>query len=311
MTLLDTRDMNKVPEIGDRGFNLGEYFDPWLFGIIDAKHDPKKMKCTPYCKAGDAEDFLFGSVNWIWKSDIEAAMVKVIDNRLGIKPELEARPQNHRKIVFLYFCMANDRIWLAEHNVNLTRKYPNSEERDIQVEGIGNAVSRLTRKSMCKATELFSYLGVPTSHEHNGGNDSAFELQAWLAGLCLTPTQRSALYSGTPIRPYLPRVWAPEFSWATDSLLAAPQDLVVSASSLATLPTVTTPSTTASLMVSPSLTSRTTPSLLNTSGTGRTSFSSSTPPSNSQWTISMQTIHGISDMVSAKNSAIQAASRKL
>ena len=170
-------------------------------------------------------------------------MVRVIDTKLGIKPNVRPRPNTHRKVVFLYFCCANDRIWLAEHNVNLSKTYPNSEEINIQVTGVGNTITSLTRKPQCSAYNLFSYLGVPTAHAHNGGNDAAFELQAWVAGLCLTPSQRSALYGGAAIRPYLPSVWSAEFHWSTHTLPAVAQPAPAAVPPPITLPPMTAQST--------------------------------------------------------------------
>ena len=64
----------------------------------------------------------------------------------------------------------------------------------------------LVQKSQCGASEVFHFLNISTSKLRNDGNDAIFEMQAFLASLCLTDEQRQQLEQGISLHPVLPSI---------------------------------------------------------------------------------------------------------
>jgi len=223
--MLDTRDMVDTKDLGDRAFNLAQHFDVHEFAIRNAEHDNTRWRCKgSWCPVGRAENFLFGDVTWIWKRDIEKELVKLIRVKVGrsIEPNKDKQRRSndtvstYRPVIFLYFDCRNDVKWLREHNVDLPARFPNSEVIDVQRCDFTGVVAALLNRSRLGCRNLLTYLGLPSEKKHNGGNDSVFEMQAWLAGLSLTPRQLASLYAGQAIAPVLPRFWAKDFDWVED-----------------------------------------------------------------------------------------------
>ncbi|KAK5946473.1 hypothetical protein PMZ80_000616 [Knufia obscura] len=205
--LFDTRALSKITDVGDRGFNLAQHIEA---------HDSRSEKLNM------TTNFLFGSVTWIWKNNLEREIVRIINKKLGVtnskgKGKGTANKNTnltHRKVIFLFFDYNNDLKWLAEHGVNLSARFPNSEIVDIQKCGFSQIVANNLNQSQLGCRNLLLYLGLPSEKKHNGGNDAVFEMQGWIAGLCFTDEQRAKLEAGYKIEPVLPKYWAKDFSWS-------------------------------------------------------------------------------------------------
>ncbi|KAK5946472.1 hypothetical protein PMZ80_000615 [Knufia obscura] len=240
VTILDTRHIKNIP-LDDRGIESNRFFQPHEFGIEGAKHDPGpgRRNChrAGFWPVGLAKDFKFGRVRWIKKEEIMTELVSLIEGHVD-RPsnayqgepkqnsnipatcknethnatrtccqQAAAGKQGYRPAVFIYFARVNDQIWLSQHDTDLIGAFPNSTTIDIQQTFPSTTIARNLGKPQCSAGDLLEKLGNPTASRHNGGNDAFYELQAYLAGLCLTRAQRNTIGIGGIIEPELPKMW--------------------------------------------------------------------------------------------------------
>lgn len=227
LTILDSRDMIQVAQsnhgIGDRGFNIAEKFRSYEFGIIEAKHfpdhrcrSPKSKNPANWCSVGEAKDFKFGNVTWINRQDLGKTLRTTIDRSAGIQRDtadnIITANGSHRRVYFIFFDDKQDRKWLQQAGIRLENMYPNCGGIDIQQDSAGQIITAITGKQQCGAADLYSYLGIPTSYRHNGGNDTVYEMQAFIAEKSLTASQRQRLGLRLSV---LPAIWADDFKWET------------------------------------------------------------------------------------------------
>lgn len=196
---MDTTEI-KEDDMGDRATNLLKYHHPYELAIQDARHDPSTAKCHPagFCRVGIPENFLFGHPKYIFKHEIKDVVLGLIRSYAG---------SMDRKIIFLFFAQANDMMWLSENGVELQQAFPNSEIIDIQRCRSAVTLAKIYHKQHLGARDLYPAIGIPTENKHNGGNDAAFELQAWLAESSMNESDFLTLANGGHLQPMMPKMW--------------------------------------------------------------------------------------------------------
>lgn len=198
---VDTTEI-KEDDLGDRATNLMKYHRPHEFVIREARHDPKKSRCHPsgFCKVGAPENFLFGHPKYIGKAEIANTILDLVRSYAG---------STERKIVFLFYARSNDLIWLVENGIVLEDEFENFDIIDIQKCRPAITIARVQGAHGVPhlgARHLYPAIGIPTENKHNGGNDAAFELQAWLAESTMTEEDFQILANGGRLEPLLPKM---------------------------------------------------------------------------------------------------------
>ena len=160
--------------------------------IVENKHVVSQSH-VGWCSVGDANDFLFGTTQWVRKSVVKEEFIKKVKALIGEDP-ISSNPitdeyRNERKIVWLFFSGSNDQIWLGGLDIDVEEEFPNSEVHDMQHGTLGRLLGRQHRKPQIGARDLFARLGFVVSGQHNGGNDAVYELRAFLAELALSSEQ--------------------------------------------------------------------------------------------------------------------------
>ena len=68
---------------GDRGVLLGQYIVPWQLALKDWPHNPSSGGCNKaFCRGGTADNFVFGPVDWLWKSELEEGIFKILEQNV-------------------------------------------------------------------------------------------------------------------------------------------------------------------------------------------------------------------------------------
>ncbi|KAK5092761.1 hypothetical protein LTR24_004953 [Lithohypha guttulata] len=216
MCLLDTRDLRQISDFGVRGDSATKLFDAHHFGLYEntmssAGDDMSSARTRIRSRS---YKYIFGNaaVKWIPSSRIEREMSRLIYQKLG--------NELGRKIVFLYFDQTFDMQFLNEANVFLNDEFPNHVVIDTQLVGAAAVIGKHLGKSRASAEAVYDHLGVPTTlydnaykcghvanKQHNAGNDAVFQMQAWIAGLCLQDEHWKSLHRGEKLRPEMGRAW--------------------------------------------------------------------------------------------------------
>lgn len=214
-TILDSRDIaNLAPD--DRFQNTWTQFRSFDFVIAEHAH-MRTGEHLHWCHIGSAEDFLFGTSRWVKKTEFREEFVKFV--RGSFRPNQEANQsytgntvssltisepsssqskipdKGERHIVFLMFGVGTDKKWLLSLGVDLNLEFPYAKHENLQANSVARMVGRYMGKQLPSAADVFDYLGVGVHKAHNGGNDSVFEMQVFLAPFSMTKEQWSQLHS--------------------------------------------------------------------------------------------------------------------
>lgn len=239
MCLLDTRDLRQLDEFGMRGDNVTQLFDAHHFGLYKNQEalDGKEGNAIRARIPSHSWKYIFGkaAVKWIPTSRIEREMSKLIYQKLG--------SEMSRKVVFLYFDKTLDMQYLNKADVFLTEEFPNHEIIDTQWLGVAAVVAKILGQPRATAAAVYDYLGVPTTlyentysrqhtanKQHTAGNDAIFQMQAWVAGLCLKDEHWEPLHRGEKLRPEMKRAWE-RTSMVEDPVAAIEEEVETSKSS--------------------------------------------------------------------------------
>lgn len=227
MCLLDTRDLRQISDFGVRGDSATKLFDAHHFGLYETtmSSDGEDASSARTRIRSRSYKYIFGNaaVKWIPSSRIEREMSRLIYQKLG--------NDLGRKIAFLYFDKTFDMQFLHDANVFLAEEFPNHEVIDTQLVGAAAVIGKYLGKSRASAEAVYDHLGVPTrlydnaykrahfaNKQHNAGNDAVFQMQSWVAGLCLQDEDWKSLHRGEKLRPEMRRAWTGDRATVLDKV---------------------------------------------------------------------------------------------
>ena len=192
---------------GDRGKNWFRFIRTMHWRNQDHKH---YATCPKHYHKGDPGAFAFGSTKFIREAEIEALMNGWITNigKRNLRPGEEKR-----NIILLSFASHMEETSTRRHVGREHDWFRAYDAWDIQKMGFAALLASAHFNDSDTSKKIGNpdacrWLGVNTGTNllHNAGNDSAFEMQAFLAGQLLTDTQKDTIKNGTHL-PALPSTW--------------------------------------------------------------------------------------------------------
>ena len=193
---------------GDRGHFFYSEINTFHFRINDCPHNTKHGY---WCKSrtGSPSLFGFGKTKWIASEDITSRMNQWMSRLVRRGVDNDKKLPN-RTIVMLSWASRMEEDFCEEYGLDW---FETNISWDIQKMEFAERSVSWKATNIARIEELIQYLGLaPDIYKnsallHNGGNDSAFEMQGFIAGVCLSDDQWETL-GQEKLTPRLPKSWS-------------------------------------------------------------------------------------------------------
>ncbi|MCJ1485281.1 hypothetical protein MMC06_005455 [Schaereria dolodes] len=210
---LDTRELHGQPP-GDRGINWLRQIRATHFRIAGDLHTPSR--CTAHWHKGASTHFAYGKSTIIEAHTIRQLLLRWMGSMEVLRrTSEEVAAKTLRHVVLLAWDSTMEEMELIQERVDW---YPRVQEAwDIQQARFARRLANRLKKQQGKANlmEMLLHAGIITQFDeelchlvHNGGNDSVFELQSFVACTLMTAEQQQQ-FGAQPL-PQLPRTFGPQ-----------------------------------------------------------------------------------------------------